>query len=134
MPLLAAGDVVVSPGKWTTTVTMIDVQMAGAPPAVAQAMKGRPTTMSHCITPEQARRGVRGAMRQGSGCRFTEFVAAGGRVSSRMVCERPGGSMIVVSTGTYTPTGYDMISKMTGTGRMTMTMTSRTTGRRTGPC
>ena len=51
-----------------------------------------------------------------------------------MTCNRPTGAMTAVSAGTYTPTGYAMSSTMTGTGRMTMTMKSRATGRRIGPC
>lgn len=53
--LLAAGPAtVITPGKWVTTVEIVDVKMPGAPPGVAAAMKGRPTTVSTCITPEQA--------------------------------------------------------------------------------
>lgn len=133
--LIAAGpDMTIAPGKWTTTIVMDDVKIAGAPPGVAAAMKGSPVTTTYCVTPEQARQGVRGALKPETGCRFTDFSAVGGRIRSRMTCDRPNGAMTAVSAGTYTPTGYMMASTMTGTGRMAMTMTSRATGRRVGPC
>ena len=68
----AAGpDMAIAPGKWTTTIVMDDVQIAGAPPGVAAAMKGRPMVTTYCVTPEQARQGVRGALKPETGCRFT---------------------------------------------------------------
>ena len=132
--LTAAGDVAITPGKWTTTVEILDIAMAGAPPGVAAAMKGRPMTTTYCVTPEQARLGVRGALKPETGCRFTQFAAVGGRIQSRMTCNRPTGTMTAVSSGTYTPGAYAMSSTMTGTGRMAMNMKSRATGRRIGPC
>lgn len=132
--LAAAGDVTIAPGKWTATVEILDITMANAPPGVAAAMKGRPITTSYCVTPEQARQGVRGALRAESGCRFTAFDVIGNRVQTRMSCNRPTGTMTAISGGTYTPTGYAMSSTMSATGQMAMTMKSRATGRRIGPC
>lgn len=133
--LLAAGpDVQVAYGQWTSTVEIIDVRMPNAPPGMAAAMKGRPMTTSYCVSPEQARQGMRGALRPDSGCRFDEIVARAGILRTRMTCTRPTGTMTVVASGSYTPNSFAMTSTMTGTGRMPITMTSRGSGRRTGPC
>lgn len=132
--LTAAGDLTIAPGKWTATVEILDITMANAPPGVAAAMKGRPVTTTYCVTPEQARQGVRGALKPESGCRFTAFDVTGNRIQTRMSCNRPTGTMTAISVGTYTANSYAMSSAMTATGRMAMTMKSRATGRRIGPC
>ena len=134
LPLLAAGDVVVTPGKWTSTVTVTDVKMAGGPPGMAAMIKGKPTTVSYCITPAQAKQGARAALRADAGCRYTKFDAAAGRIATTMVCTRPGGGMTVQSTGSFTPTSFDITGHAVMTGDMPMTMTSRSVGRRTGNC
>lgn len=133
--LVAAGpDVVITPGKWTTTVVIDDVSMAGAPPGVAAAMKGKPITTTYCVTPEQARQGVRGALKPQTGCAFTQFSVVGTRIATRMTCSRPGGTMTSVGSGTYTPDSFAMTSATTSTGRMAMTMKSHAMGKRVGGC
>lgn len=136
LPLLvgAADPMLIQPGKWQTTVTVIDMKMPKAPPGMAAAMKGRPMTTSHCVTAEQARQGPRAVLKADSGCRFTKYSAANGRIATTMVCNRPGGSMTAVSNGSYTPTSYQMTGQTTATGQMPMTMTSRAVGKRTGTC
>ena len=66
--------------------------------------------------------------------RLSEIVARAGILRTRMTCTRPTGTMTVVASGSYTPNSFAMTSTMTGTGRMPITMTSRGSGRRTGPC
>lgn len=133
--LLAAGPAaVISPGKWTTTVEIVDVQMAGAPPGIAAAMKNHPTTVTACITPQQAAQGPRAALPADSGCRFTQYSAEGGRIASAMTCTRPNGTLNVVSRGSYTPISYTVTGNATMTGRTGMTMTTRTSGKRVGGC
>lgn len=134
LTLAAAQDMAVQPGKWQNTVTIIDVRMANAPPGLAAAMKGKPTVIATCVTPEQAKAGPRAAMRPDSGCKFTRYQASGGRIATEMTCSRPGGAMTVVSSGTYTPTSYTMTGRATATGAMAMTITSRTVGKRLGGC
>ena len=130
----AAPDAVITPGKWTTIVTIDDVKLADGPPAVAAMMRGRPITTTYCVTPEQARQGIRGALKPETGCAFTQFAVVGNRISTRMECRRPTGTMTSISSGTYTPTAFAMTSAMTGTGRMTMNMKSHAVGKRVGGC
>ena len=133
--LPAAAATPIQPGRWETTVTIVDMKMPGAPPQVAAMLRGRPTKGSSCITPAQAAAGPRAAMeRSNNRCRFTDYSMAGGRLRSSMVCAQPGGSMTFRSTGTYTPTSMTMEGVGTGTGGNAVTMRTRTVSRRLGPC
>lgn len=125
---------IITPGKWENRVEILDVQLKGAPPGIAAAMKGRPVVVTSCVTPKQAEAGPQAAMNADKACRFVRYSATGGRIASELVCNRPGGTMRVVSQGTYTPTSYTVSGMGTMSGRMSMTMKSRTTGRRLGGC
>lgn len=125
---------IITPGKWENRVEILDVQLKGAPPGVAAAMKGQPMVVTSCITPKQAEAGPQSAMNADKACRFVRYSATGGQIASELVCNRPNGTMRVVSQGTYTPTSYAVSGTGTMSGRMSMTMKSRTTGRRLGGC
>lgn len=134
LALGAAGTALIQPGKWENRVEVISVDMAGAPPQVAAALKGRPQVITSCVTPEQAAYGPRQLMNTDKACRFVRYDTAGGRISSELVCNRPSGTMRATATGTYTPTSYQTSGTMVMTGRARMTMRTRTSGRRLGPC
>lgn len=125
---------IIQPGKWENRVEILDVQLKGAPPGIAAAMKGRPVVVTSCVTPQQAASGPQAAMNADKSCRFVRYSAAGGKIASELVCARPGGTMRVVSQGTYTPTSYAVSGTGVMSGRMSMTMKSLTTGRRLGGC
>ena len=125
---------IIQPGKWENRVEVIDVQMKGAPPSVTAAMKGRPMVVTSCVTPQQAAAGPQAAMNADKSCRFVRYSAAGGKIASELLCTRPGGTMRVVSQGSYTPTSYAVSGTGVMTGRAAMTMRTRTTGRRLGGC
>lgn len=125
---------IVQPGKWENRVEILSVDIKGAPPGVAAAMKGRPMIVTSCITPKQAEAGPQAAMNADKACRFVRYAAAGGRIASELVCNRPTGTMRVVSQGTYTPTSYAVSGTGVMSGRMAMTMRTRTSGRRLGGC
>ncbi|OYY75624.1 MAG: hypothetical protein B7Y43_18760 [Sphingomonas sp. 28-62-20] len=122
------------PGKWENRVEIIDVKMPGGPPGVAAAMRGRPTTVTSCITPQQAAMGPQAALNADKACRFLRYSAQGGRIASELVCTRPSGTMRMTSQGSYTPTSYAVTGTGVMTGKMRMTMTTKTTGRRIGGC
>lgn len=125
---------IIQPGKWENRVEVIDVQMKGAPPALTAAMKGRPMVVTSCVTPQQAAAGPQAAMNADKSCRFVRYSAAGGKIASELLCTRPGGTMRVVSQGAYTPTSYSVSGSGVMSGRTSMTMRTRTTGRRLGNC
>lgn len=136
LALSAAGPVmVIQPGKWQTTVEILEMKMPGAPPGVTAALNShKPMTTVTCVTPEMATRGPQNMMNRDKACRFAKYSMAGGQIASDMTCTRPTGTMHVVSAGTYTAFSYSVIGHATSTGRMSMTMTTRTSGRRLGSC
>ncbi|MBA3879714.1 MAG: DUF3617 domain-containing protein [Sphingobium sp.] len=125
---------IIQPGKWENRIEVIDVQMKGAPPSVTAAMKGRPMVVTSCVTPQQAAAGPQAAMNADKSSRFVRYSAAGGKIASELLCSRPGGTMRVVSQGSYTPTSYAVSGTGVMSGRAAMTMRTRTTGRRLGGC
>lgn len=125
---------IIQPGKWENRVEILDVQLKGAPPGVAAAMKGRPMVVTSCITPRQAEAGPQAAMNADKACSFVRYSAAGGRIATELVCNRPSGTMRVVSQGSYTPTSYTVLGTGVMSGRLSMTMRTRTSGRRLSGC
>ena len=120
--LAAAGPTPIQPGKWQTTITIVDATIPGAPLGVLAAMRGRPTVVTSCVTATDAARGPRAALeRTGGRCRYTEFSMTGGAVRSTMVCV--GGreqSVMTHATGSFTPTSITMDAVGSGAGGMTM--------------
>jgi hypothetical protein len=132
-PALAQAQV--TPGQWETTVTITSIDMPGAPPQMAQMMKKRPPTkVTYCVTPEQAAKGPREMLKQNPSCRLTSYSMKAGKVTSEMSCSQDGGTMVARSSGSYTPTSFNVTSTATMTGRMAMKMSSINSGRRIGPC
>jgi len=121
-------------GQWEVVTTVEQVTMPGAPPAVAQMMKGKPITVRHCITPEQAARGPRDMLKNDKSCTVKSYAMTGNRLTSEIVCKQGGNTMTATSSGTFTPTGYTLRGKTVMTGQQAMTMTTSAVGRRIGAC
>jgi Protein of unknown function (DUF3617) len=108
-----------------------------------QAMIGKKTVSTQCITPEQAAN-PGGDLLSGNKdgkCKYANFSMKGGTVSGSMTCSggpQSPGTMTMTMAGKYAPTSYDMTVDMTTAGMMgegmTMHMTSRGTGKRIGEC
>lgn len=131
----ATSSLPIQPGKWQSTVTILDMQSPRMPPGVGAAMRAHPTTVTACVTAAQAADGPRAVLQGSHGkCRYTSFNAAGGRLSAVMVCNFGSGTMTVTSSGTYSATTMDVSGSSVTTGRMQMTSKSRTSSRRVGPC
>ena len=90
--------------------------------------------MSYCITPEQASKGPQEMFKQNASCHFTQFSMTGGTIATEMTCAQAGGTMTARANGSYTPTSFNVTSTATMTGRMSMRMTTVSSGRRIGPC
>jgi len=136
LTLAAAGpSLPIQPGKWQSTVTILDMQSPHLPPGVAAGMRAHPTTVTACITAAQAADGPRAVLQGSNGkCRYTSFNATGGRFNSVMVCTFASGSITATSNGTYTPTTLDVSGSSVMTGRMQTTSKTHTSARRVGAC
>ena len=131
----ATSSLPIQPGKWQSTVTILDMQSPRMPPGVSAAMRAHPTIVTACVTAAQAADGPRAVLQGSNGnCRYTSFNAAGGRLSAVMVCNFGSGAMTVTSNGTYSATTMNVTASSITTGRMQMTSKSRTSSRRVGPC
>lgn len=131
------------PGQWEMTTKMTDIEIPGAPPAVAaqmkQAMTAQAQTQSRCITPAEAANPA-GNMASPSGnaqgCTFSKQTFSGGAIDVAGSCPGPaGGRMETTLSGSYTATTMDTrISANIEGGPQPMRMSGTMTGRRTGDC
>ncbi len=108
----------VSPGRWESTMTMVDMSMPGMPPEAAAQMKGimgKPKTFTSCLTEADARKPREDFFSGGdSKCRYDHFTMAGGIIDAAMTCNDQGGVRTMTLKGSYAPEHY----------RITMTATA----------
>ena len=105
------------PGKWKQTATIRSIEVPGAPEQVQkmlQGMTGKATSSESCMTPAQAKVGVRSLasqMQQGD-CSSEGFKAAGGKISGKLTCKVGGKEMAMSVDGTYEPAKIAMKADM----------------------
>ena len=131
------------PGQWEFTTKMTDIEIPGAPPAMAaqmkQAMASQAQTQSRCISQAEAANPGGSLANPGGnaqGCTFSKQTFAGGSIDVAGTCRAPtGGSVETTLTGSYTATTMDarIGANVTG-GPQQMRMSGTMTGRRTGDC
>jgi hypothetical protein len=142
------GGVTLQPGQWETTVQFTTIDMPGAPPGAAEAMRamlGQPQTRSSCMTAEQAANPTgtiaspEGA--QANGCQFEPNGFAGGTINVRGTCSNPQrGNLQMTMTGNYTATTMEATINQTMSappntpGPQSIRLEGRLTARRTGDC
>jgi hypothetical protein len=129
------------PGQWEATNEVISASAPGVPEAALKQMIGQKTTVSNCVTPEQAARPSANflAAQKDSDCTYQNFSMDDGRMTGTMTCSGGNvpGKMVMKMNGRYDPTSYDMNMEMDASampGGMTMTLKAKTTGRRVGDC
>ncbi|WP_176484589.1 DUF3617 domain-containing protein [Sphingomonas spermidinifaciens] len=132
------------PGQWRTTIEVIEAEVPGLPPQMAEVMKKQmlqKSTVSSCMTPEQAANPNEDLFAGKSGnCRFDRFTMKDGKVDAAMTCAGDGsgaGAAKILMTGTFDKTRFEMENRIEATGagaRQAMKMRSRVTGERTGDC
>jgi hypothetical protein len=125
---------VIKPGKWAMVTTPTSMDMPGMPPAMVARMKGRPITLTYCITPEQAQLGPRALAKAAPNCRYARFDVRGGQIDYQLICKQQTGTVTATATGNFTPTSFVTSGRTVTTGRRPMVMTSHTEGRRVGEC
>lgn len=141
------GGVALQPGQWESTVQFTTIEMPGAPPGAAEAMRamlGQPQTRSSCMTPEQAANPAGAiATPEGAGadCRFEENGFANGTINVRGTCSNATrGNLQMTMTGSYTATTMEATVNQTMTappntpGPQSIRLEGRMTSRRTGDC
>jgi hypothetical protein len=122
------------PGQWEIVTTTTAAEMPGAPPAVANMMRGRSMTIKRCVTPQEVAEGPQATMKRDKSCKVGFHTGVGGRFTSEMMCQQAGSTARATSSGTMTPTSFSSTSRMVMSGAQAMTITSTATGRRVGAC
>jgi hypothetical protein len=129
------------PGQWEATNEILTASAPGIPPEALRQMVGQKTSVSNCVTPEQAQNPSANFLsaQKDSNCSYQDFSMKGGRMTGTMSCSRPEmpGRMVMKMEGSYRPASYEMNMDMSAEGMpagMTMNVKARTTGRRVGPC
>ncbi|MFM5906064.1 MAG: DUF3617 domain-containing protein [Novosphingobium sp.] len=105
------------PGQWKQTATIKSIEVPGAPEQVQkslQGMAGKANSSESCMTPAQAKVGVKSLasqMQQGD-CKTDGFQSAGGKLSGKIVCTVSGKEMVMNVSGAYEPTKIVMKADM----------------------
>lgn len=134
-------DMKIQPGQWEATHEIVSASAPGIPADSLKSMVGQKSTVSNCITPEQAAKPSANflAAQQSNNCTYQDWKMDGGKMTGTMTCEGNGmpGKVIMTMSGDYGDTAYalDMDMNTTGLpGNMTMNIKAKTTGRRVGEC
>lgn len=126
----------IQPGKWETTVTVVDSTTSGMPAGMPKPPVPGPTTITACVTPEQASKNPGELLKKAKlDCTIKNSLFSGGKVASEATCKLPNGSMTMNTTGSYSPTevSYDTQQTMK-MGPITATQKTHTVSRRVGEC
>jgi hypothetical protein len=128
------------PGHWEATNEILTASAPGIPPEALRQMVGQKTTVSNCVTPEQAAKPSANFLsaQKDSNCTYQDFSMKDGRMTGTMTCSGPNmpGKMVMKMEGTYGADNYKMNMDMEAQGMpgVNMTVKALTTGRRVGPC
>jgi hypothetical protein len=131
----------VSPGRWESTMTMVDMTMPGMPPEASAQMKGmmgKPKTFTSCLSEAEAKKPKEDFFAGGDGgdCRYDHFTLSGGKIDAAMICKNSGATRTMTMKGTYSPDRYHMAMAASGTGGPGggMSMKMELDAKRTGAC
>lgn len=129
------------PGQWEATNEILSATAPGLPAEALKQMVGQKSTVSNCVTPEQAAKPSANflAAQKSSNCTYQDFSMEGGRMTGTMTCSggQVPGQMEMKMEGEYDARSYAMNMDMNAKGMpggMTLAIKARTTGRRTGDC
>ena len=140
----AAGDEsFVEPGKWQTKITVLDVNIPGMPPQMAQQMKqtmGKMQEHSYesCLTEADVKRPKEDFFAgRNNECRYDHFTMSDGKIDAAMHCAgKPSGAMTMAIKGTYSRDSYEatMAMDVSGGREGGMKMRSHSESHRVGQC
>ena len=83
----------VSPGKWSSTVTIVDMNSPGMPAEMQAMMKqriGQPQTVEACLTAEQVDNPERMLGQIPASCRYDRYTMGNGKMDGKLRCETNG--------------------------------------------
>ena len=129
-----------TPGKWSTTVTIEDMDIPGMTPEMKSRMAGAMSpgkSVETCLTPEQASKpDAKLFSGMDQACTYDHYTMAGGTIDAAMSCGEGKAMRKMTMHGTYTPTSSDVETTASGGGGAIpgMTMKMRISSKRIGEC
>ena len=131
-----AADLGIQPGKWETTTTVVDTKVEGAPPGMPIPPRTPATTVTSCVTPDQARTNPSDMLgKVKANCTISNNVFAGGKIASQASCKLHNGTMTVTTSGTFSPTEINSeVEQVMTMGPMRMTSKTHMLSHRVGAC
>ena len=141
----AAGDQgFVDPGKWETTVNVLDVDIPGMPAEMAAQMKQTMGKMQEhnftsCLTEADVKRPKEDFFAgSNKDCRYDHFTMSGGKIDAALRCEGKGedGAMTMTINGSYSRDSYEatMAMDVAGGREGGMKIRSHSRSHRVGQC
>ena len=134
----------VDPGRWETKVSLLDIEVPGMPPQMAQQMKQtmgklQDNTYATCLTDADVKKPKEDFFAgKDNECRYDNFTMGGGKIDAVMHCGKGGAKQTMQMAGTYSPESYEMqMSTKTESGGAEargMAMRMRVEAHRIGEC
>lgn len=107
-----ASRAMVSPGKWSSTVSIVEMDTSRLPPEMAARIKGeigKPRTVEACLTAEEVDHPERMLGQVPASCRYDHYTMSGGQIDGKMRCSEPGGNQEMTVQGSYGKGHYSLV-------------------------
>lgn len=134
----------VDPGRWETKVSLLDIEVPGMPPQMAQQMKQtmgklQDNTYATCLTDADVKKPKEDFFAgKNHNCRYDHFTMSGGKIDAALKCPGRGSeSMAMAITGSYSRDSYEATMAMDVSGGprgQGMKMRSHSESHRVGAC
>jgi len=99
-----ANRAMVRPGKWSSTVSIAEMDTSQFPPDIAARVNaeiGKPRTVEACMTAEEIDHPERMLAQVPAGCRYDHYKMAGGEIDGKLRCSGAAGEQEMTVQRTY---------------------------------
>lgn len=136
----------VRPGKWSSTVAILEMNSPGMPPEIQQQMKqrlGQPRTVEACLTADQVDNPERMLGNVPANCKYDRYTMGNGKMDGTMRCETNGMVQEMSVAGIYSDDKYSLTidnktsvpaNAVAGQPAGNMSMKMKVDSRRLGEC
>lgn len=136
----------VSPGKWSSTVAVLEMNSPGMPAEMQAMMKqriGRPQTVEACLTADQVDNPERMLGQIPASCRYDRYTMGNGKMEGALRCDNGGLKQEMRVAGTYSKDQYSITidnktsvpaGAMPGGQAGSMSMKMKVDSKRLGDC
>lgn len=136
----------VRPGKWSSTVSVLEMNSPGIPPELQAEMKsklGQPRTVEACLTADQVDNPERMLGNVPASCKYDRYTMGGGKMNGTMRCQQQGMVQEMTVAGTYSDDAYSLTidnktsipeGAVAGQPAGAMSMKMKVESRRLGEC